>query len=160
MEKQEFKKIYETYKDFVFSVVVFHTHSKSERDDIFQEIWLEIYKSIDRFKGNSKLSTWIFSVSRNTIFTHFKKISKPVPSLVPPPQKSLEEKIFEKQFIQDAMEKLSDAEQEIIFCKYISDYSYEELSKMLNIPLTTVKSRLFEARKKLRETLFKDASQT
>lgn len=157
-KNSEFSKVYESHKALVMAVCNMYSQGH-EKDDLFQEIWTEVFRSLNNFKGNAKLSTWIYSVARNTAISFLKKRSnQPLPSLSPqvsPPQpKTPEEILFSREEVKRFMVRLSPEEQEILLQKYLFHLSYEELSKRLSIPVSTVKSRLFEARKRMRDFFF------
>lgn len=68
-----FLQIYEKHKKFVYTVIRFHTKDSRSSDDVFQEAWLEIYRGLEKFKGDSKISTWIYSVVRNRTLNFLKR---------------------------------------------------------------------------------------
>jgi RNA polymerase sigma-70 factor (ECF subfamily) len=162
MRPAEFSQVYEAHKALVLSVC--HVYFPgNEKDDLFQEIWTEIFKSIDTFKGKAKLSTWIFSVARNTSLSYLEKQKRKAPhtAVLPaslPGAGSPEETVLSREKVNGILARLSPEFQEVLLQKYLFDQSYEELAEKLNIPVSTVKSRLFEARKKMRDFLFPESS--
>ncbi len=143
--------IFEKYKKVVFSVTNFYLDNPSDREDVFQETWLNVFKNMKSFDARSKLSTWIYSVAKNTAL-NFRRKKKPVTLEEEPATKksALDDSVIKKLDIQQAMDKLSASEQEVIFLHYSQDYSYQEMAEKLGLNVSTVKSRLFEARKKMR----------
>ena len=64
--KQKFKQWFETHKGLIFRVIRAYTVSVEDQDDLFQEILLQLWSSIDNFQGNAKETTWIYRIALNT----------------------------------------------------------------------------------------------
>lgn len=154
MKREDFSSIYEEYKNVVYSAVHFYARDAEVKEDLFQEIWMNVFKSLESFGSRAKLSTWIFGVSKNVIsaWRRKEKPTEPAPDDLPSNAPG-EEALVKKMDLERAMLELSAEDQQILFLKYTCDLDYEELVKKLGIPLSTVKSRLFEARNRLRKIL-------
>ncbi|NLI79829.1 MAG: sigma-70 family RNA polymerase sigma factor [Candidatus Riflebacteria bacterium] len=148
-----FSEIFATHRKLVWSVACFHVAARQDREDLFQEIWEAIFHSLHQFAGRSRLSTWIYSVARHTaqryVTRHRPRGQPPRPEGGAP---SPEEVVLSREALAHAMASLTEPEVEIIFFRYVGGHSYDELAEILNIPLSTVKARLFEARRKIRDT--------
>jgi RNA polymerase sigma-70 factor (ECF subfamily) len=156
-----FLEIYSKYKNFVYSVIRFHSKESKYSDDIFQETWVEIYRGLDKFRGDSKISTWIYSVTRNTTFKYIKKENRqPAVSIQGETAESAgrfspDTAVITKSGLADAVECLEACQREVIILKYNMQMSYEEIAAEISLPVSTVKSRLFEAKNNLRKKLLK-----
>jgi RNA polymerase sigma factor (sigma-70 family) len=68
-----FLQIYEKHKKFVYTLIRFYKKDSRSSDDIFREAWLEIYRGLEKFRGDSKISAWIYSVVRNRTLNFLKR---------------------------------------------------------------------------------------
>jgi len=157
-----FDDIYNEYKEIVFNYVFWRVNDYDEAVDLTQEIFIKIYKNLGKFKGESSMKTWVMSIAINHLNDFFRKKKKFNPVYFeensreddyedpgPIEEMDLEDTIK----VERALQKLKDWEREILTLYYMEGFQYEELSKLLNIPLGTVKSRLNNAKKSLRKVL-------
>ncbi len=157
MDYNWFNKIYNEHKAIVYSVARQYAYDNDACEDMFQEAWMNIYKSIDSYKSKSKISTWIFGVARNCALSYNKKIKVfPTDKIQNESDSGFEKNLLDKIDIRDAMEKLSADEQLIIYLRYTMNYNYIEISEKMDLSEKIIKSRLFETRKKMRKILKKD----
>lgn len=152
-----FLQIYEKHKKFVYTVIRFHTKDSRSSDDIFQEAWLEIYRGLEKFRGDSKISTWIYSVVRNRTLNFLKRENRTAKAENEAGREIVRAGAAElsRSDIADAVEGLNAEHREVIFLRYTLQMSYEDIAGQTGVPVSTVKSRLFEAKKILREKLLK-----
>lgn len=136
-----------------------------DAEDAAQEAILKAYKNRHGFRGDSKLSTWLYTITMNVCRDMLRKKNKrqerevPVDDVAalsggPEPERALEEdaeKEEAKALLSDALASLSDDFREILIMRETLNYSYEEISEALDLPLGTVKSRIKRAREKARD---------
>ncbi len=140
-------------------------------DDVVQEVMMRIYKGIKKFRGDSKLSTWIHRIAVNVCKDILEKRKKRKEILTSFPEDDedsgeyLHHPVSDSNVIEEALEEinyerileklnaLSEENRLLIKLRDIDGLSYEEIAKIMNKPVGTVKSRLHYARKKLRELL-------
>lgn len=148
------------------------TVTPTEIDDLEQDTWIAVWKGLSSFRGDSGLDTWIFQIARRTTLSWIRGKKAEV---------SLEDHEFEaRQFTamhdqkrpeidelvdkvaleEIKQERLSDSEQEVIRLKVEEQLTVEEIAQQLEMPLGTVKHRLTQARKKLREHLGEQQDET
>ncbi|KAF2955935.1 sigma-70 family RNA polymerase sigma factor [Marinitoga sp. 38H-ov] len=153
-------KIYATLRKFV---------DQSEIEDALQEVFFKIFKGIHTFRGDSKLSTWIYQITINVGKDLIRKkknnlvenvdltenytegIGIQPESDINVSKEVLDELQMEK--INKIMERLSEEDRILIKLRDIDGFSYDEIAEKLNKPLGSVKSRLHYARKKLQKLL-------
>ena len=70
-DESAFKFLVENYKNFIYNTCLSVIQNIEEADDLTQEVFIQIYKSIDGFKGNSSLSTWIYRISISKCFVSY-----------------------------------------------------------------------------------------
>jgi RNA polymerase sigma-70 factor, ECF subfamily len=135
-------------------------------DDLTQEAFLKAYRNIDRFRGDSSLYTWAYRIARNVcldamrrrkyrgqfIFDWFKQTDSDF-EFPDPAGTDVAEIRDTRYWIDKALAQLPEDFRSVIVFREIQDLSYEEISQIMDIPEGTVKSRLFKARKMMREQL-------
>lgn len=167
-----FEALVRKYERFVSTCVYGIVKNPDDTADVSQEVFLKVYKSIGSFKGDSEFSTWLYRIAKNTALDYVRRQKQNSLSLdssgpegggielkdesngANPEKTALQnEKI---RLVQKAVEQLSDEHREIIILRDFNDYSYEDISRILNVETGTVKSRLHRAREALRKILLKE----
>lgn len=152
----EFDEIFSEHRRKVFSLALRMTGNEEDAADILQETFIRVYKGLGDFRGDSSVSTWIYSIAANVCRTFFQKL-KSVPVPMDPdahpdaadPAAEFARGVEDRAFLENA---LAQVPHEIRMCVLLSDligFSYEEISQSLSIPVGTVKSRIFRGRKAL-----------
>ncbi|MBS7530056.1 RNA polymerase sigma factor [Hazenella sp. IB182353] len=133
---------------------------KNEHDarDASQEALLKIYRYLPTFKGEASFLTWVQRIVSNVCMDMYRKQSKVVPIAEDGAQLDYKgSKEVESGGIaidlKSAINALPDLQRQAIVLRYIHDYNYQMIAETMDLPLNTVKSHLFRARKKLQECL-------
>lgn len=150
--------LYENTSKSVFHYIFRLVNNKEVAEDIMIETYTQVWLSARRFKGDSRLLTWIFSIARNLTMNEIKKRDYRHEKLTDSENHKAEQfRLTAKNEIDHliylALKKLSVKHREILDLIFIHELTYEEVSKILDIPLNTVKTRIFYAKEKLREIL-------
>jgi RNA polymerase sigma factor (sigma-70 family) len=142
-------------KNFAFSL----THNSEEAQDLVQETFLKAIKYREKFADATNLKAWLYTIMKNTFINSYRRTIKTRQiiqqtedlSMVKPINgsngPSAESQINEKE-ITKAIDSLED-DYKIPFTRYFDGFKYKEIADELNLPIGTVKSRIFLARKKL-----------
>ncbi len=132
--------------------------------EIMNEVYLEVWKRADGFRGDSKVITWLLKVARNLTLGAIKKQSREVfiddvdernqtlTVSTEDPISELESKEL-AEILLKAMDRLSSAHREILDLVFLQGLRYAEIAKLLGIPVNTVKTRVFYAKKRLLDIL-------
>ena len=155
-------------------VVAHVTRMVGSRDDAFdlaQEIFLKVFQALDRYNPDFKFSTWLFRIAGNAAIDHLRKRRpRTVPLEIPDPESrsgvsSLEHEsagldpygelrnLQRGEAISRAIADLPPEFRELITLRHFGGLSYEEIARVKNMPLGTVKNKLFRARVVLKERL-------
>lgn len=126
--------------------------------DATQEALLKIYHRISTFQGQSRFETWAQRIVTNICIDQFRRKSKvvPMPEEMQPVDTEAEQAVHQSHFHSDlkmAISQLPDQQRTAVVLRYVHDYSYQEIAETMNLPINTVKSHLFRARKQLQELL-------
>ena len=171
-DRASFEQLYWRYKDRVIGVVYGVVHDRQDALEITQEVFVRIYKNIEKFQPNTRFFTWAHRIAYNLAVDKYrrKKIAKEVefdsdyqknfaqneielkPSLDINPEKACERTELRDK-ISNAMDALSEKQRTIITLREIDGLSYEEIATILDIQIGTVMSRLHYARLNLQNYL-------
>ncbi len=169
-----FEEIIAKYEKRVFSLIYNVTKNENEIEDLAQEVFIKVYKNIDKFQGKSSLYTWIYRITTNLCLDYIKKrreiiyIDEKIQygdgevDIQLSTNEKLQDELYEekelKEKLQKSIDKLPDKQKMMIILRDIKGLSYEEISKILEMKLGTVKSQINRARIKLKEILEKDGT--
>jgi RNA polymerase sigma factor (sigma-70 family) len=144
------------YQNIIYKICSIYRVQKVDREDLFQEIVFQIWKSFPGFKGESKISTWIYRISINTAIAVYRKQKGKIdyydefPEHAHIPVENEPSENEERLFY--SLQKLSDSEKAIISL-YLDDFSYREIAKITGLTETNVGVRLNRIKLKLKEIL-------
>ncbi|HEY3862014.1 MAG TPA: sigma-70 family RNA polymerase sigma factor [Verrucomicrobiae bacterium] len=157
---EAFDLLVEHFKDKVFGLAFSMLRDQTKAEDIAQDVFLKIWKALPGYHGGASLSTWIYAITRNTCLTEIKKrSSRPTISLHDPAMEEAADSIPALQSaggnpgaeldVRAMLAELPEKYRQVIVLFYLEQKAYEETAAMLGMPMGTVKSLLFRARKEL-----------
>lgn len=155
-----FEKLISHYKSYVFSVCLSYMKNHHDAEDACQEVFLKLWRSIGRYRGDCLFSTYIYSIAKNTCIDLLKKrnyteeLSDLLVSGTPTPEQSVIQDEFERAF-KKARDSLDTDFKIVLYLRESAGLSYREIAEALSISEGTVKSRLSRAREKLLEEIKK-----
>ena len=160
-KKDAFNELITFYYPFVFKFLLKITSKDAIAEDLVQETFLKLIKNIDKYniKGKAKFSTYLITIARNCYLDYLKKYNKEfqdIDTLEFSNNTSLEYDYFKKENYHEVLKeinKLPKEQREVIKLKYLEGYTLNEIAKIQNTTSNTIKSRLFESRKKLKDKL-------
>ncbi len=159
MDKKEFISTLNTHKGIIFKIT--NSYSKeNERQDLEQEIFIQLWNSIDRYNGQVKISTWIYKVALNTAISYYRKglIEKKRKSAVRESVFSFSEYDHELdkriQQLYKSIEKLNSIEKAIVLL-YLDNYSYQEISDIVGFSKTNISTKINRIKTKLKKEFTK-----
>jgi RNA polymerase sigma-70 factor (ECF subfamily) len=153
-----FGEIVDRYKDLVYGLIYRMIPDRGGVDDLAQDVFLKVYRGIPYFRGEARLSTWIYRIVQN-VCVQWHAARKPEMSLDSDRRRlaGSDDRAFAELEARDrlrkAMEQLPPNYRMLVAAHYLEGVQYESLAEALNIPLGTVKTHLFRARRRLRELL-------
>lgn len=163
---RKIENLIDKYGDDVLRVCYIYTKDYGAAQDLFQEVFIKVFKKIDSFRGDSSEKTWIIQIAINTCKDYLKSAwIKRIVSFDDneeredyiATEKSVIDNI-EKQEIMKAILKLSSKLREVILLYYYLGYSSGEIAKITGISESAVRSRLMRAREYLKEFLEKEVA--
>jgi len=164
--------IMERYKNSLYGLIFKMVRNHEETQDLVQEAFIKSYNALESFNKQYSFSTWLFKIASNNCIDHLRKrrlqttsidapirtdegsISQDLPDTSYSPEKdSLRNELFVS--INSIIEELPDKYREVINLRHKEDKSYDEISQALEIPIGTVKARIFRAREILKKSITK-----
>jgi RNA polymerase sigma-70 factor (ECF subfamily) len=155
------------YRRKVFHIAYKFTGKHDEAEDLSQEIFLKVFKSLDKFNRDADFSTWLSSVARNYCIDHYRasKREKEVvvedlvamdlaPAASGNPHRALEDR-DRRSFLRHGLELLPHKLREAVILRDLQGLSYQEMADRLRLPEGTVKSRINRGREELARLLLR-----
>lgn len=162
-DKQCQRMLFKKYRNRVFSIICHALSPYVDTDDIVQQVFIKIYRSLDNFKGLASLDTWIYRITLKVCIDQQRKkyrkrqlkiiynpdileiqqdVKKPNP-YIEHEQKELSDQILK------GLDKLSPEKRVVVTMFEMEGFSLEDISTIIQKPIGTIKSRLFHGRKEL-----------
>jgi RNA polymerase sigma-70 factor (ECF subfamily) len=156
----DFTQLIQNNQGIVHKVCRIYTDTQEEHEDLFQEIVLQLWKSFDSFKGDSKFSTWMYRVGLNTAITLIRKKSKslPVTSIDNPNFLQLKSQDYDEEheerlkLLNNCIKKLNDVERALVLL-YLEDMPYRDIAETLGITEVNARVKMNRAKEKLKEMM-------
>jgi len=162
-ETSAFEELVKEHQRLVGHIVFRMVPNRGDREDICQEVFMKVYKNLSRFRGESKLSTWIAKIAYNRCFDYLGTKKIPVvnesfdDTIAIPDDNSTPDRDAELSDIsirlRSEIEDLPPQSRVIITLYHLDELSYAEIGQILKLPEGTVKSHLFRSRKLLKRRL-------
>lgn len=169
-KKQAFDLLVKKYQYKVLSIALKYVSEQTDAQDIAQETFIKAYRAIPDFRGDSSFFTWIYRIASNTAMNYVSCSSRKYSSVdidapeiesyagveklheVNNPENILEGRDAHK-IIKDVLNALPNELRQAIILREIEELSYEDISKIMECPIGTVRSRIFRAREIIEEKL-------
>jgi RNA polymerase sigma factor (sigma-70 family) len=170
-DQQAYAELLNNYRDSLYFMMLKMTSNATDADDLTIEAFGKAFKSLEQYTPDFAFSTWLFKIAANNCIDFLRKNKRiqftdgffddkddasDSTSNIPSNTLDPEEKIIEKQkitLIHEVVEKLKPHYRQLVELRYFKEWSYEEISTELNLPLGTVKAQLFRARDLLHQVL-------
>lgn len=159
MAQLDFEAVYAEHKGNVWKLVSRYVFSREDREDLFQEVFLNIHKALPRFRGDSSVGTWIYRITANSAVNHLKKRErhKKVVKVLSSLRiiETEEPTLTSETALGKPLAKLNPRQRMVIMLSDVEERKLEEISEIMALPLGTVKSTLHRAREVLKKELIK-----
>lgn len=173
-DRSAFDNLALRYQDRVFNLCCRMIGDRQDAADCAQEVFVKVYRSLERFRFDSHFSTWIYTIAVNTCRNHLKSVAfrfwKRTASIDPPGEDEGSRETFEpadpapsaldrlerkerETLVQKAVEALPRDSREVIILRDMEGFSYEDIARITGWNPGTVKSKLARARSRLQQEL-------
>ncbi len=158
-QQKHFTILVERYQHYVYTLTLRYIKNTAEAEEIAQDTFVKAYKSLSAFNRNSKFSTWLYTITKNTCLSHLRKnqqTTSPIidTNIADPSRVTIQYK-SEKEQLNKAISMLQQEEQVIIILYYLHEQNIKEISKILSLTDSNVKVKLYRARKSLKTIIEK-----
>lgn len=176
-DERAFQELVGEYGDRVFNLVLRMVADRAEAEDIAQEVFVTVWKSIDTYRGEAKLSTWLLRIAANHAKNRIKYLARratdkgglddapesamadlgkaPAQAHVSSPEAALEA-AERGTALEQAIASLDEDHRLVLVLRDIEELAYEEICEITGLPEGTVKSRIHRARLALKERLARE----
>jgi RNA polymerase sigma-70 factor (ECF subfamily) len=160
-DREALTDLYEQNRQSLLSYLRLLTSDNGLAEEILQDTLLAVWAGASNFGGRSSGRTWLFSIARRRARDLLRRRAVPLADLsvlttIPSREPEPADAVMAGETtdaLTNAFGRMSPAHQEVLNLTFVHGLSYQELSEVLNIPIGTVKSRLFSAKRELRERL-------
>jgi len=163
-----FEELYNRHHRRVYSLCLRMLQNPVEAEDLTQEVFIQLYRKIGSFRGDSAFTTWLHRMTVNQVLMHFRKRSVKFEKtteegdtpeqMVSGSENPNKMRIIDKIALDSAIEQLPPGYRSVFVLHDIEGYEHEEIAKLLSCSVGTSKSQLHKARLKLRRLLKKKAA--
>lgn len=166
-DQQAYAVLVERYQNFVFTIVLRYVKTREDAEELSQDVFVKAYRALADFKGQSKFSTWLYTIATTTCITFLRKKKLEVHSLD-------NENVFEAadtidsgmkanqieqkskvNMVNEAIRMLSPGDAQVITLFYKGEQTLEEMAQILGKETNAVKVQLHRARERLKEKMQK-----
>lgn len=159
-EEEKFINLINQHQGLIYKVCLMYEHDKDARNDLFQEIVLQLWKSFSSFRGEAKITTWMYRIALNTAISGYRKQTRNVKT------EDLQEMHFnisenyggdereeDLQKLQWAIRQLSEIERAMIMMA-LEEVPYEDIAETIGITQNNVRVRMNRIREKLKKLMW------
>lgn len=172
-DERAFNELVCLYQNRMFFFVLRFLGDRAEAEDLVQEVFVQVFKAIDQFRYEAKLTTWMYKIAVNLCknrhgylrrrYVHAQRQFDDVtertsvdhttnPSSIPRPDEALEGLRAER-LVQETIQNMDDDFRYPLLLCDVEDLSYDEIAQITGLPLNTVRSRIHRARQQLRNAI-------
>ncbi len=163
-DTRQFNELVVRYQDTVFGMAKRFVESAADAEDIAQEAFLRVHRGLEGFKGDARFSTWLYRITWNLCTDWVRRHRKPgrvsagldETADIEDSREGIEEGLLdeeERRGVRKALTGLDEKYRVVVTLLYYQKLSYEQIAEVLGVPLKTVETRLYRARKLLRASL-------
>ena len=165
-ETRMFGELVRRYQDPVYGMATRFVGRGEDGQDIAQEVFLRVFRGLEHFKGEARFSTWLYRITWNLCADWLRRNRRPDRQItvveeagsIADGRVDLEEDLLEaeqRDAVRKALDGLDERYRSVVVLHYYQKLSYDQIAEVLDMPVKTVETRLYRARKTLRESLEK-----
>ncbi len=164
--EEAFARLFSAHKMKVYSLCLRMTGNTAEAEDLTQDAFLQVFRKIGNFRGDSAFSTWLYRVTMNTVLMHFRKKGTKLVSLEEPRDRSdgapkrdfgaLDQRLYssvDRIALARAMKELPAGYRTVFLMHEVRGYDHREIANLLRCSIGNSKSQLHRAKARMREIM-------
>lgn len=164
-DRQAFSDLIERYQKQIYSLAYRLTNNVEDANDLAQEVFIKLYQVLHKYDGNRPFFPWMYRVASNVCYTQLRR--KPaqevsldkiiefgplVPESPDQPEAQYEQKEIQR-LVQQALAELPENYRVPMVLRYLEEFSYQQIADAMDLPLTTIETRLYRGRALLQKRL-------
>jgi RNA polymerase sigma-70 factor, ECF subfamily len=162
-DAQAFQELVERHKGLVFALIARSVADRTRAEDLAQDVFLRVYRGLPYFRGESRLSTWIYRIVANVCAQE--QARRPAPASIdddrhrPALPATVDRHVSDlelRERLEKAIARLPANQRLLVAAHYLEGVQYEDLAEALKLPIGTVKTHLYRAKQQLRRMLETD----
>lgn len=151
--REAFEELFARYRGPLYGFFRRRLNGDQRAEDLMQETFLAVIRASPRYEPRALVRTYLYGIAMNLLAAERRKQFRDAPGGEIAPEPACADAAEVVLWIRQALEKLDDAEREILMLREYEQLSYSEIAELVNVPVNTVRSRLFRARMALKECL-------
>jgi RNA polymerase sigma-70 factor (ECF subfamily) len=160
-DKQALQVLFGRHNVRVYRFVLRFLNDEAAAEDMVSEVFFDVWRQADRFERRSQVSTWLMAIARNKALSVLRRrsteeLDEEVAEFIEDPSDNPEVSMQKRQqanVLQQCLTQLSAAHREIVDLVYYHEKTIEEVAEIISVPVNTVKTRMFYARKRIGELM-------
>jgi RNA polymerase sigma-70 factor (ECF subfamily) len=160
-DKRALQVLFGRHNVRVFRFVLRFLNDEALAEDMVSEVFLDVWRQAERFERRSQVSTWLLAIARNKALSVLRRrsteeLDEEVAEFIEDPSDNPEVTMQKRQqttVLQECLKQLSAAHREIVDLVYYHEKTIEEVAEIISVPVNTVKTRMFYARKRIGELM-------
>jgi RNA polymerase sigma-70 factor (ECF subfamily) len=149
-EALAFRELFDRYKNPIYGFVRRRLNDSSRAEEITQDVFLALVQQQKNYEVRASFRTFLYRIALNRVASERRKMAE---APAPDPEGAVGGNIGAVQQVREALARLEPERREIVMLREYQGLSYQEIAQVLNVPVGTVRSRLFRAKLALRELL-------
>jgi RNA polymerase sigma-70 factor (ECF subfamily) len=170
-DARAFKELFERYRGPLFNFLLRRVRDRSHAEELYQDIWTKVIERCDEFRGESKFSSWLYTIARNRCIDHGRRMKLRAHDSLDAPRSDSGQALVErvanpgpsteglatgatlKERIGRAVEELPEDQREVFLLRQLQGLGFREIAEIVGAPVNTVKSRMRYALERLQHEL-------
>lgn len=164
---EDFSQLYKTHSKDIYKYLFYLTGDQYRAEELLQETFFQAFRSLNKFEGKSKFSTWLYAIAKNIYITQLRKDKKH--NYIPleeelggggeedNPERIFEERQDEKRIL-DSIQGLDQSYRSVVVLRIFNDLSFKEIGYILDKNETWARVSFYRAKLKLQQTLNKEGN--
>lgn len=156
-EMTAFEELYKRHNRRVYAICLRMTRNQHEAEDLTQDVFVELFRKLDTFRGESAFTTWLYRVTVNVVLMNFRKKRLTIEDraehpeqIAPGTEDAARMPILDRISIKDAANRLAPGYYKVFLLHDVEGYAHHEIAEIFGFTICTSKSQLHKARLKLR----------
>jgi RNA polymerase sigma-70 factor, ECF subfamily len=165
-DEKAFRELVEEYGQLVFRTCMGILHDREDADDVAQEVFIEVFRSVDKFRSDARISTWLYRIALNKSLNYLRDNRRHKGSLLSRdasavasaavtggnPLEVLQDKEKMK-ILEQALDALPEKQKKAFVLSKYEDLSYKQISEVMKLSVSSVESLIFRAKQNLQKNL-------